>query len=117
MPKPFMEKQENSVLVQKCIVVSLLVAKAHELTMHAVERTIFQKFVQFGDIHTQQRSLMKLFTMPSEYNSAKKDDVIRTLPATVLAAAKPPPTAEPIVQPKKKQLSISSFFRPNNNPQ
>ena len=56
---------------------------------------------------------MKLFTMPSDYKYAKKDDVIQTLQATVLL----PPALGPIAQPKKKQLSIASFFRPNNNPQ
>ena len=90
---------------------------SHELTMQALEPTTFEKFVQFGYIHSQHTRLMKLFPMPSDYKNAKKDDVIQTLHATVLAAAKPPPAPEPIAQPKKKQLSIASFFRPNNNPQ
>ena len=101
----------------KRIAVSLLVAEAHEITMKALEPTIFQKFVQFGYIHTEHTRLMKLFTMPSDYKYAKKDDVIQTLQATVLAAAKPPAAPEPVAQPKKKQLSIASFFRPNHNPQ
>ena len=71
----------------KRIAVSLLVAEAHELTMKALEPTIFQTFVQFGYIHTEHTRLMKLFTMPSDYKYAKKDDVIQTLQATVLAAA------------------------------
>ena len=42
----------------KGIVASLLVAEAHELTMHTLEPTIFQSFVLFGYIHTQHTSLM-----------------------------------------------------------
>ena len=60
--------------------------------------------------------LMKLFTMPSVCKYAKKNAVIQALQATVLTAAKPPAAAEPIVQPKTKQLFIASFFRPNDNP-
>ena len=101
----------------KRIAISLLVAEANELTMQALEPTIFEKFVQFGSIHSQHTRLMKLFTMTSDCKYAKMDDVIQTLQATVLAAAKPPPAPEPIAQPQKKQLSIASFFRPNNNPQ
>ena len=76
----------------------------------------FKIFVQFGYIHTQYTGLMKLFTMPSDYKYSKKDDVIQALQATVLVTAKPPPAAEPIVQLKRKQPSITSYFRPNNNP-
>ena len=85
--------------------------------MQALESTIFQKFVQFGYIHTQDTSLIRLFTMSSDDTYANKDDVIQMLRATILVAAEPPPAAEPIVQPKKKQLSIAPFFRPNNYPQ
>ena len=83
--------------------------------MQALVPTILQIFVQFGYIHTKHTSLMKLFTLPSDYKYAKNDDVIQLLQAIVLAAPKLPPAAQPIAQPKKKLLSIASFFRPNNN--
>ena len=82
--------------------------------MKALEPTIFQKFVQFGCIHTEHTRLMKLFTMPSDYKYAKKDDVIQTLQATILAAAKPPATSEPVAQPKKKQ-AFHCFILPSKS--
>ena len=80
-------------------------AEAHELTMWALEPTIFEKFVQFGYIHSQHTRLMKLFATPSDYKCAKEDDVIQTLQATVLAAAKPPRAPEPIAQPPPPKKS------------
>ena len=77
------------------------VAEAHELTMQALEPTFFQKFVHFGYIHTQRTGMMMLFTMPSDYKYAKKEDAIQRLV---------------VQQPKNKQLYIASCFRANNNP-
>ena len=56
--------------------------------MQALEPTMFEKFVQFGYVHTTHTGMMKLVTMPSDYKYAKKDDVIRTLQATVFGCCK-----------------------------
>ena len=60
----------------------------------------FQNSVYFGYVRTQHTSLIKVFTVPSDYNYATKDEVAKQVQATVLAAAKPTPCAEPSVPQK-----------------
>ena len=56
-----------------------LFAEAHEEPMCALEPTIVQKLVHFGYIYTQHTSLMKMFTIPSAYKYAEKDEVTKQL--------------------------------------
>ena len=37
---------------EKCVIVSIIVGEAHELTTRALEPTIFAKFVSFGYVRT-----------------------------------------------------------------
>ena len=64
---------------EKSVVVSLLVAQAHHLTMQALEHNTFEKFVQSRYIHSQHTQLSKPFTMASFYKDAKNNDTIEAI--------------------------------------
>lgn len=98
---------------EKRIAVTLFVGEAHEQTMKDIEPTLFEKFVQFGYVHTKHPSEVKLFTSPG-YKFTRSDAVVQQFNSEVVASASEamapitgaaPPEARP-----QRQASITSFF-------
>ena len=107
-------RDEKLTVAGKRIAVTLLVAEAHKQTMADLLPTLFQKFVQFGYVHSKPASEMHMFTMPSTYKFSKVDAVVSQFNADVREAAAAadhaPSQAAQLQAAPQVQRSIASFF-------
>ena len=70
---------------------------------------LLQKFTQFGYIHSSEASVIRPFTMPSDFAFTPIDDVVKKFDDEVQApivGSAPSPAASP----STKQRTIRSYF-------
>ena len=101
---------------EKRTAAALFVGEAHEMTLNELAPTLFDKFVQFGYVHTRHPSEIRLFTSPG-YTFTSKDAVIEQFNEEMKAkhSEAVAPTHADASRRQGRQASITSFFVQKDN--